>query len=135
MELTLPTLDPGTMMRTYRDTYVNLRHLLLQSTGVPARTKLATPAEQPIEALELPAALQEAITAYQAAHPEAALLTPIKYMKVVQGSPELVIEDDTPLPAETALVTFSHTVTTLSATVADIVTHQLVATLTPDGRA
>ena len=55
----------------------------------------------------------------------------MKYMKTVNGNPEVVIEDDDPLPAESDLVTFSHTISTMSITSVNIVTHQLVATLEP----
>jgi hypothetical protein len=53
-------------------------------------------------------------------------------MKVVNGKPEIIVEDANPLPAEGDLVTFSHTLSALSIKSASIVTDQLAATLAYD---
>ena len=50
-------------------------------------------------------------------------------MRITNGSPDLVVEDDSPLPAEGDIVTFSHTVSALSINSVNMVTHQVVATL------
>jgi hypothetical protein len=39
-----------------------------------------------------------------------------------------VVEDDQPLPAKADLVTFSHTISSVSIKAVSVITHQLVAT-------
>jgi hypothetical protein len=124
-----PRIDPVAAVRSYREKHLNVRRLLMQDPDASAGVTLKTPKEQPIHQLELPAGLREAMAAYQKDHPEAKSLTPVKYMKTVNGNPELVVEDDDPLPNEDHLVTFSHTVSSVSVKSVNIVTHQLVATL------
>jgi hypothetical protein len=130
----IPEMDPAGAVRTYRENYVNFQTLVGRETALEG-VDLKTPAEQPIEELDLPAALREAMAAYQESHPKAPQLVPVKYMRVVNGKPELVIEDERPLPEEQDLVTFSHTVTTTSIDTMAVVVHQLVATLNPDAEA
>jgi hypothetical protein len=128
MRVNISPIDPAATTRNYRNNYVNMRAMML-GTETPAGVTLKTPQEQPILHLDLPSALRDAMAAYQKDHPEAALLTAVKYMRTVNGNPELVVEDDAPLPAESDLVTFSHTVTTMSIKSVNIVTHHLVATM------
>src|SRR4051812_20635365 len=131
MPLNIPTIDPREKVRDYRANYVNVRRLLMQTKDAPAGIATATPGERPIEGLDLPADLRKTIADYRKDHTEAKAMAMVKYMKTVNGKPEIVIEDDDPLPAEDHLVTFSHTVTAVSATSVQVVTHQLVATLAP----
>lgn len=130
MRLNISPIDPAAITRNYRNNYVNMRAMML-GTETPAGLTLKTPQEQPILHLDLPSALRDAIVAYQKDHPEATSLTAVKYMRTVNGNPELVVEDDSPLPAEGDLVTFSHTVTTVSIKSVNILTHHLVATMAP----
>jgi hypothetical protein len=127
----IPQMDAAAAVRTYRENYINFRTLVGTET-IPADFELTTPAEQPIEQLDIPIALREAMAAYQESHPKAPQLFPVKYMRVVDGKPVLVIEDERPLPAEQDLVTFSHTVTTTSIDTMSVAVDQLVATLNPD---
>jgi len=103
-----------------------------QSKDSPTNLSLILPSQQPILNLDLPAALRQAMADFQANNPDGRPLTAVKYMKIVNGKPEIIIEDDNPLPAEEDLVTFSHTLSALSIKSASIVTHQLVATLASD---
>jgi hypothetical protein len=114
------------MVRDFQANYVNMRGLLTAGTGVPQTTTLATPSQVQIQSLNLPAALTDAMTAYRAVDPSP--LTPVKYMRTTNGNPDLVIEDDSLLPPEDQMVTFSLSVTTLSMKAVTIVTHVLVAT-------
>lgn len=127
----IPEIDPARAIRSYRENYINFQ-TLWGKEAVPKGIELKTPAEQPIEELDLPAALREAVAAYQDSHPKAPQLVPLKYMRVVDGRPVLVIEDERGLPDEQDLVTFSHTVTTTSIDTMVVVVDQLVATLNPD---
>ena len=132
MQLNFPAIDPAAQIRDYRNNYVNISSLVKQSKDAPTNLSLMTPGQQPIQNLDLPAALRQAMADFQADNPDGRPLTPVKYMKVVNGKPELIVEDDNPLPAEEDLVTFSHTLTAVSLKSASIVTHQLVATLASD---
>ena len=131
MPLNLPVIDPRAQVREYRKNYVNVRRLILQTKDAPADITVKTPKERPIQSLDLPVGLRDVMAEYRQNNPEAKLLTPVKYMKTVNGTPELVIEGDDPLPSEDNLVTFSHTVSALSAKSMLVVTHQVVATLAP----
>lgn len=131
-ELAIPELDAASVVRSYRENYVNLYGLWTKATGVPEGVELKTPADLPIEKLDLPGALRDAMAEYQQSHPEAATLVPMKYMRVVNGKPVLVVEDERPLPEEQDLVSFSHTVTTTSMAEVSVVVDQLVATLNPE---
>jgi hypothetical protein len=132
MQLTFPTIDPAAQIRDYRNNYVNISSLVKQSKDAPTNLSLMSPDQQPIQNLDLPAALRQGMADFQAGNPDGRPLTPVKYMKIVNGSPEVIIEDDNPLPAEEDLVTFSYTLTAVSLKSASIVTHQLVATLASD---
>jgi hypothetical protein len=131
-ELAMPELDAASVVRSYRANYVNLYGLWRNGTGVPEGASLTTPAEQPIEELDLPVGLRDAMAQYQQSHPKAATLVPVKYMRIVNGKPELVVEDERPLPEEQDLVSFSQTMTTTSLDEVAVVVDQLVATLNPD---
>jgi len=129
--INVPEIDSVIAVRSYRENYVNLYTLWTKLTSVPESVELKTPDEQPILELDLPAGLRAAMDEYQQSRPKQPL-TPLKYMRVVNGAPVLVIEDERPLPDENDLVTFSHTVTTTSTDAVSIVVDQLVATLNPD---
>ncbi len=128
MTLTFPAIDPVDQIRDYRNNYVNI-HNLAQNTPIPSSISLKTPKQQPIMKLDLPAALRDAMAQFEKNNPDGRKLTAVKYMRTTNGNPDLVIEDDTPLPDENDLVTFSQTVTMLSLKSVSTVTHQLVATL------
>lgn len=128
MTLTFPAIDPAAQIRDYRNNYLNI-HNLAQTTSMPASMTLKTPKQQPIMQVDLPAALRDAMAQFEKNNPDGRKLTAVKYMRTTNGNPDLVIEDDTPLPAEDDLVTFSHTISVLSSKTASIETHQLVATL------
>jgi len=131
MEIAVLPLDPVQLTRDFRTNYVNVRNLLMAGTGVPAGTTLATPTAMAIGTIALPPALTQAMADYQASNPDVTSLTPVKYMRTVNGTPDLVIEDDALLPPEDQMVTFSMTVSTLSIKVVNVVTHVMVATTVP----
>src|SRR3954454_10234462 len=134
MKLDVPKIDPAVTLRTYRDNYTNLYSLWTHVTGVPDGVELKTPKEHPIEKLHLPSGIRDAMAEYERSHPKTPL-TPIKYMRLVNGAPVLVVEDERPLPDESDLVTFSHTVSTTSVDAVSVVTDQLITTTNPDSTA
>jgi hypothetical protein len=128
MELSFSAIDPAAQIRDYRTNYVNISGLA-KTTSMPASMTLMTPSQQSIMKLDLPAALGDAMALFQKNNPDGRALTAVKYMRITNGSPDIVIEDDSPLPEENDIVTFSHTVSALSINSVSVVTHQLVATL------
>jgi hypothetical protein len=131
MILNTPPIDPVSTVNDFQSSYVNISTLLKQGTGVPEGVKLLSPQDQPILDLDLPRDLRDAIASFQNSNPQAASLTAVKYMRTTNGNPDLVVEDDTPLPDQNNLVTFSQTVSTIWVNSVNIVTHQIVATLGP----
>ena len=129
MPLNITPLDPAATIRNYRQNYVNIRRLIMNATDAPADIVLATPADKPIMDLDLPEGLRQAISDFQTKNLGGKPFQAVKYMRLTNGAPDIVIEDDDPLPPEDALVTFSYTVSAVSSTSASIVTHQLVAGL------
>ena len=129
--LNAPEIDSVSAVRSYRENYVNLYALWTNVTGVPEGVDVKTPEEQPILDLDLSSALRDVMAEWEQSHPKTPL-TPVKYMRVVDGKPVLVIEDDRPLPDENDLVSFSHTVTTTSTEAVSVVIEHLVATRNPD---
>ena len=132
MTLSFPAIDPAAQIRDYRNNYVNINNLA-KTTAMPASMSLMAPSQQSIMNLDLPAALRDAMTLFEKNNSGGRKLTAVKYMRITNGSPDIVIEDDSPLPDENDLVTFSHTVSALSVKSVSIVTHQLVATLASPG--
>jgi len=111
------------------------KHGLAKTTALPTSTSLQSPSEKSIMDVGLPAALLEVMAEFQKTAAGGRALTPVKYMRIINGIPELVIEDESPLPAEEDIATFSHTVTSLSLGSAKVVTHNLVATMASSGSA
>ena len=128
MPLSFPAIDPAAQIRDYRNNYVNI-NTLAKTTAMPASMSLMSTSQQSIMNLDLPVALREAMALFEQKNRDGRRLTAVKYMRITNGSPDIVIEDDSPLPAENDIVTFSHTVSAVSINSANIVTHQLVATL------
>jgi hypothetical protein len=128
MTLNFPAIDPAAQIRRYRSNYVNINSLA-KTTTMPASMSLMAPSQQAIMKLDLPPALREEMAEFQKNKASGRTVTVVKYMKITNGVPDIVMEDDSPLPAEQDLVTFSHTVSALSLNFAKVVVHQVVATL------
>ena len=134
MELSFPALDAAAQVRDFRDHYVNFNGLA-KTTVLPASISLQSPSQKSIMDVGLPAALLDVMAEFQKTTGAGRPLTPVKYMRIINGVPDLIIEDDSPLPAEEDIATFSHTVTSLSLGSAKVVTHNLVATMASSGSA
>lgn len=135
MEISDTAIDPVEYVRSMRENYVSIGNLLTQTQTagkLAEETSIRAPQEQPIAELPLPTGLREEMAAFQRDY-QVASLTPVKYMRMVNGVPDLVIEDDAPLPEEQDLVTFSYTTSTVSLKAVKIVSHQVVATLAAVG--
>lgn len=93
---------------------------------MPEGTTLETPAQRPLSESDLPPALRELAAGYRKEHAgdEPVL---VKYMRIVDGEPELVVEDEADLPPDDELLTLSQTVTLNDADRVHVVTDLFVA--------
>lgn len=119
-------VEPTEILRRFRDNYTNFYRLWESGKKVPPGTQLYTPEAWPITLDKLSLPLQTAIANYESRHPDQTL-TPVKFMRAVNGRPTLVVEDETPLPPEGEMVTLSHTITVTGEDEAQVITELLVA--------
>ena len=132
--LSFPAIDAAAEIRDFRNNYVNFNGLA-KTADLPKTISLLSPSEKSIMDVGLPAALLDVMGEFQKTTAGGRPLTPEKYMRIIDGVPDLVVEDERPLPAEEDIATFSHTVTSLSLGSAKVVTHNLVATMASNERA
>lgn len=101
--------DPGELLSRFRASYRNY-YKLWTATSVPDGTVLETPAAHPLGEDDLPDGARRLLAAYREEHPKEKFVF-LKYMRIVDGFPEVVIEDESDLPPEEELLTLSQTVT------------------------
>lgn len=119
----IPAVDPVEMVRDFRSNYVNFSLLTGEDARVLEGVQVMRPENQPIEELPLP----EDLLAMVKDHRERALhLTLTKYMRIDNGKPVFIVEDERDLPEEASLVSFSHTTTVTRIDSVEIVTHLIV---------
>lgn len=120
------SLDPVELVRQFRQTYVNLRHLWSAPERRPVGARLRDPARDPIDPADFPPELKRLLEQYRAEHPGASFAF-YKYARSVNGQPVDAVEDDTGLPDEDHLLAVSQTVTLLAKTSATVITDLYVA--------
>jgi hypothetical protein len=119
-------LDPRRFMREFRRNYTNLYKLWVKGgRSAPVGARIHTPTEHPIHEAAVPDAIKTALADYRATHP--GRIEFVKHMRTVNGSPTLVVEDETDLPSEDQLITVSQTVTLNAADSMQVVTDLYVA--------
>lgn len=94
-----PTPDPRDVVSGFRTTYRNY------STAAPRRETVAS-----LDEAALPEGARRAFERYRREHGDEQLDL-VKHLRIVNGTPEVVIDDDSPLPATPELLTLSETVT------------------------
>lgn len=104
-----PSPEPSDLVRRFRQNYINYHDLWTVTGSTPSGVTLSTPQEQPLTEAQLPKALRDQLTAYRRAHP-GERVTLMKYMRTVNGEPQMVVEDERDLPPEDELLTMSQTV-------------------------
>ena len=118
--------DPRQFLQQFRRNYVNLYNLWSRATRTaPEGLQLHRPAERPIRESEIPGALKRLVDSYLSAHPGAKLAL-VKHMRVVNGTPELVIEDESELPPDEEFISFSQTLTLNTADSSEVITELFV---------
>ena len=121
-----PAPDPVDLLSRFRASYRNYRTLFANTDARPDGVVLETPATHPLTADQLPESLRRLLETYRADHPGEKLEL-LKYMRLLNGAPELVVEDDLDLPPSAELVTLSQTVTLNSSERVHVVTDLFVA--------
>lgn len=124
MEKREQALDPAELLSRFRRSYRNYYSLWTETGQVPEGVTLVTPEKFGLGVERMPEGARRALEAYQEQNGRVTLL---KYLRIVDGEPELVVEDETELPPEEQLVTVSETVTLNSADQVHVVTDLFVA--------
>lgn len=120
------TLNPREEIRRFIKTYINYFNFWKKGDATPEEVTLTTPAKYPLREKDLPNSLKELIAEFRRSHPTKKIAF-IKYMRSVNGKPELVVEDETGLPEEDNILTISRTVTINTADFVKVVTELFVA--------
>ena len=116
------------LIRRFRDTYHNFYRLWRDAGKRPAGLTLYTPLERPLTEADIPDALRRLVAEYLEHHPSRRA-TFVKHLRTVNGEAVHVIEDDSDLPAEDAILTASQTVTLNTADSLRVITDVFVARL------
>jgi hypothetical protein len=120
------TSQPADFIRVFRHNYVNLYRRWNQTKSIPEGTSLHTPREEPIREEDLPDGLRTKLQAFRGIFPNKKIEL-LKYMRLVNGKPVVVIEDESDLPEEEHLLVLSQTLTLNTNDTVDITTDILVA--------
>lgn len=121
-----PAPDPVDLLNRFRASYRNYHTLLANADTPPMDVVVETPAAHPLDETELPEGIRRLLQTYREDHPDEKLEL-LKYMRLVNGAPELVLEDDLDLPPSEELVTLSQTVTLNTSERVHVVTDLFVA--------
>jgi hypothetical protein len=121
-----PAPDPVDLLLRFRAGYRNYHTLVANADELPKDVVVETPATRPLDEQELPEALRRLLEDYRKEHPDEKLEL-LKYMRLVNGAPELVVEDDLDLPPPEELMTLSQTVTLNTSETVHVVTDIFVA--------
>jgi hypothetical protein len=121
-----PAPDPAELLLRFRSTYRNV-HTLSEGTDAPAAgVTVETPAAHPLGEGDLPEGIRRLLERYRKEHPDEKLEL-LKYMRVINGAPELVVEDELDLPPAEELMTLSQTVTLNTSEQVHVITDLFVA--------
>ena len=117
--------DPRELLARFRASYRD--YVVIRRAGrLPEGVEVKTLEEQPLEELELPGSLRRQVDELRDEDPEARYVL-VKHLRVVDGTPELVVDDGSELPPDEELVTLSETVTLNTAERVRVVTDIYVA--------
>ena len=125
MESENSSTHPLNFLQNFRKNYTNLYRLWTQTGSVPKGVTLRTPKEKPIQEKELSESLRTRLLAYKKTYPEGKIEL-MKFMRLINGNPVLVIEDERGLPEEDHLLILSQTMALNTSNTAELVTEILV---------
>ena len=118
--------DPLDLLSRFRATYRNFFALSATSVEVPEGVVVETPATRELTESDLPEGVRQLLETYREAHPDEKIVL-LKYMRLVNGEPEVVVEDESGLPPVDELVTLSQTVTLNTSDRVEVITDLFVA--------
>lgn len=118
--------EPRELIRRFRASYQNFYRRWRGAGGRPPGVTLHTPQERPLTEAELPDRVRRLVAEYRGKHP-GRRLTFVKHLRTVDREPVLVVEDESDLPPEDAILTASQTVTLNTADSLHVVTDVFVA--------
>jgi hypothetical protein len=121
-------VDPQGEVRRVRQTYVNAQLLRSKVPSALPGTQISTPQETPIREGDLPEGMRSLLTEYRQNHPHSKV-TLLKYQRIENGKPVRIIEDDSGLPDEDALLHLSQTVTRMTSREVRVITEILIASV------
>jgi hypothetical protein len=124
------TVNPRDLVRQFRESYLNVHEVKKRVPSAFAKAEIHSPRQKPIKESDLPQALRELLREHRQAHPGQKVAF-LKYQRLVNGEPVLVIEDETGLPDEDQLLTLSQTITLTTSQDAHVVTDVVVARIDP----
>lgn len=121
-----PEPDPRAFVREYRENYVNLYELWTAIAAPPDHVELTTPYQTPITEKDLPPELLRLVREYRREHRDP-ILSFIKHIRIEDGRPVRVVEDQQGLPGEDEFMSVSRTYTLNTSDVSRVVTEIYVA--------
>ena len=118
--------EPVLFIRKLQQNYINYYKLQV-ATGQPVEgVTVYHPKEKPILVKQLPPGIRAQLQEYKDTHPEQKI-TLVKYMRTVNGKPELLIEDESDLPSESQILSISQTITVNTDELIRVITDLLIA--------
>jgi len=122
----LESSEPRELIQRFRASYLNFYRLWRREASRPSGVTLRTPQEQPLSDEVLPDAVRRLVEEYREQH-RGRRITFVKHLRTENGAPVLVVEDESDLPPEDAILTTSQTVTLNTADSLWVVTDVFVA--------
>ena len=122
------SVDPRAEVRRFRQTYVNTHALRSKTPSVFADAQITTPQQTPIREADLPEGMRSLLTEYRRNNPRSSV-TLLKYQRTENGKAVRIIEDDSGLPEENALLELSQTITRTTSTEVRVITEIVVASV------
>lgn len=121
------SLNPLDFVRQFRKNYVNLHNLWTRrGNKAPEGVTLRDPKQFGLNEKSLPEATRSLLAEYRKAHPGLKMAI-VKYMRIVNGTPETVVEDDADLPPENEFLSLSQTVTMNTSDHVRVITEIIIA--------
>ena len=118
--------EPILFIRKLQQNYINY-YKLQAATGQPVEgVTVYRPKEKPILVKQLPPGIRAQLQEYKDSHPEQEI-TLVKFMRTVNGKPELLIEDESDLPSESQILSISQTITVNTDELIRVITDLLIA--------
>jgi len=118
--------EPVLFIRKLQQNYINYYKLQV-ATGRPVEgVTVYHPKEKPILVKQLPPGIRAQLQEYKDNYPEQEIRL-VKFMRSVNGKPELLIEDESDLPSESQILSISQTITVNTDELIRVITDLLIA--------